>query len=87
MNKDNEPLLEQIEATVNGLITKRQLKWMSNTVEFREGMLIGLELAGIYGRQISEMYTAEEDMRISGATSDDNIMHDTPPNETSSNSS
>ena len=86
MNKDNELLLSQVEATVNGLITKRKLKWMSNTLEFKEGLLVGLELAGIHGKQISEIYKAENDMLIDDSASNDTIVRNNPDiSEASSN--
>jgi hypothetical protein len=86
MNNDIEILLTKVESTVNGLITKRKLKWMSDTSEFREGLLIGLELAGIYGKQISEIYKVENDMLIDDGTSDGTVVRDNPDtSETPSN--
>ena len=50
-------LRNNVEATVNSLLDERKLRWLSETEEFKEGLLIGLELAGIYGEDIHKLYT------------------------------
>jgi hypothetical protein len=82
MNKDNELLLNQVEATVNGLITKRKLRWLSDTLEFKEGLLIGLELAGIYGKQFSEIYKAEGTNILRDDSTDSVMREDDTPSPT-----
>jgi hypothetical protein len=76
MNKEEDVLLGQVEATVNGLIVKRKLRWMSDTEEFKEGLLVGLELAGIYGKQISEIYKTEEPNMLTDDSTNNDVVHE-----------
>ena len=54
-------LQSNVEATVNSLLDERKLRWLSNTEEFKQGLLIGLELAGIYGDAIYKLYNTTND--------------------------
>ena len=54
-------LQTKVEDTINELLTERKLKWMSTTMEFREGLLVGLELAGMYGDEIHKLYSNKRD--------------------------
>lgn len=47
-----------VELKIKHLIKERKLKWMEDTDEFKQGLLIGLEIAGIYGDAIHKMYNS-----------------------------
>ena len=60
MDEDAVILMSNVESTINSLLDERKLRWMSATEEFREGLLIGLELAGIYGDKIHKLYSTDD---------------------------
>ena len=53
---DKDRLQWDVSFTINELLDERKLRWCADTVEFTEGLLIGLELAGIYGKKIQKIY-------------------------------
>lgn len=53
-------LRSNVEATINSLLDEKKLRWISNTEEFVEGLLVGLELAGIYGDEIHKLYNTND---------------------------
>jgi hypothetical protein len=56
-NEENIAILEHnIEKTIETLLTDKKLKYISNTMEFVNGLMIGLEIAGIYGDEIHKLY-------------------------------
>ena len=54
--EEHHQLFRDVKNTISKLIDERQLKWMSETKEFKEGMEIGLEIAALYGDKINELY-------------------------------
>lgn len=54
-------LVGNVEASVKSLLEERKLKYISDTFEFVEGLKIGLEIAGLYGDDIKELYTKRTD--------------------------
>ena len=46
-----------VEASIASLIEERKVKYISNSLEFVEGLKIGLEIAGLYGNEIKTLYT------------------------------
>ena len=55
-DEDKAALATRVEESIASLIAGRKLKYMEKTPEFVEGVLIGLEIAGIYGDKIKELY-------------------------------
>lgn len=50
-------LRDNIEKTIEDILEKKKIKYISDTMEFVQGLLVGLEIAGIYGESIHELYT------------------------------
>jgi hypothetical protein len=50
-------LFKDVRRTIQHLIDERKLKWLSNSIEFKEGVEIGLEIAALYGDKINAIYT------------------------------
>ena len=57
-NTELTTLHANVEMSITKLIEDRRLKWLADTLEFKEGILIGLEIAGIYGDAICKMYNS-----------------------------
>lgn len=58
MSEEEIHILQQnVINTINDLLDKRKLHWMEKTPEFCEGLKVGLEVAGIYGDKINEIFT------------------------------
>lgn len=51
-------LQKEVIDAIECILIERKLKWMSNTEEFTSGLLVGLEIAGLFGDRINEVYTA-----------------------------
>jgi hypothetical protein len=58
INSDTDAILQSnVEASIDGLITDRKVKYIADTLEFVEGLKIGLEIAGLYGDDIKALYS------------------------------
>lgn len=49
-------LLANIESSIESILTEKKLKYISDTMEFVEGLLVGMEVAKLYGDKIHELY-------------------------------
>lgn len=56
-DNDKAILLNNIEKTIENILDKKKIKYISDSMEFVEGLLVGLEIAGIYGNSIHELYS------------------------------
>jgi len=54
--EEHHELFKDVRDTIANLIEDRKLNWLSNTIEFKEGIDIGLEIAALYGDKINEVY-------------------------------
>lgn len=54
--QEHHQLFRDVRDKIMELIEERKLKWLSETIEFREGVEVGLEIAAFYGDKISEIY-------------------------------
>ena len=50
-------LQSNVESSVEALIEDRKLRYCADSLEFVEGLKIGLEIAGLYGNDIKELYS------------------------------
>ena len=50
-------LQSNVESSVEALIEDRKLRYCADSVEFVEGLKVGLEIAGLYGNDIKELYS------------------------------
>ena len=55
------PLLERVTESIEKLIETKKLKYIEETDEFVQGLLIGLEIAGMYGDEIKQIYSDNTD--------------------------
>lgn len=53
---DRDTLIESVLTSIASMLEDRKLKYIADTYEFGEGLKIGLEIAGIYGDKIKEIY-------------------------------
>lgn len=57
MTDDEKHIIKNsIEKSIESLIVVRKLELMADSPEFINGLLIGLEIAGLFGNHIHEMY-------------------------------
>jgi hypothetical protein len=54
-------LQDNVEKAIEDILDKRKIKYISDTPEFVEGLLVGLEIAGIFGGDINEVYNNNSD--------------------------
>lgn len=54
--EEHQELFRKVRDAIFTLIDERKLKWMSDTIEFKEGVEVGLEIAALYGDEINEIY-------------------------------
>lgn len=47
---------KKVEESISNLIDERKLRYIADTNEFIEGMLIGLEIAALHGDKMHEIY-------------------------------
>jgi len=54
--EEKADFVKQIEETIETIIVGRKLKYMETTPEFIAGLLVGMEIAGLHGDKIKELY-------------------------------
>lgn len=50
-------LHDDVVKSIEKIIEERKIKYIQENAEFTEGLLVGLEIAGLYGDKIHEIYT------------------------------
>lgn len=54
--EEHHKLFKDVRDTIMSLIDERKIRWLSETIEFKEGIEVGLEIAALYGDKINEIY-------------------------------
>jgi hypothetical protein len=54
--EEKADLVKRVEESIEAIIVGRKLKYMETTPEFVAGLLIGMEIAGLHGDKIKELY-------------------------------
>lgn len=49
-------MVKRVEESIAAIITGRKLKYIETAPEFIEGLLVGMEIAGLHGDKIKELY-------------------------------
>jgi hypothetical protein len=58
IDKDEVAILtNNITNSIKDILENKKISYMSDTPEFVEGLLVGLEIAGIYGNDIQKVYS------------------------------
>ena len=61
-------LIGNVESSIRSLIKERKVKYIEDSLDFIEGLMIGMEIAGLYGDDIKELYTESKSDSDSGST-------------------
>lgn len=73
---DTAILENNVTKSIESMLEDKQLKYIADTPEFIEGLLVGLEIAGIYGDEIKNLYT-----NFLSRTESEQLQHNPEPPE------